>query len=212
MKKRKSKSQKYLEVLKLHETFNENCKEARKRFLETAKYNKTGKLISWNSRVLEAELNKLLMTYPTLQDSWRESLEGYLKTGNLVPPISATQPIVKLEKIQPSGRSKLTVQVFKHTTKKEYLNAWKEVERYQKLKFKGKDFLAEFKPSSISKADVAILQQYKKGKSDREIADYLSEHSVEIYGEDKAGETPVESTVRSRLKTLRRHLDVQKKR
>jgi hypothetical protein len=142
--------------------------------------------------------------YPMIPDSWRKSVEEFIRTGELKPPKSATEPTVVLEKAEPCGRQILKIQIFKHTTKREYLEAWEKIRELQKE-------MREFNPSRITKADRVMIELYQQGKTDKEIADYLSEHDIELYGEDKDAETPVESTIRSRLKTLRRHLSVHKK-
>lgn len=204
MNKRRTKTERQFTVLKLHKTFLAYCEESRKRFLQTAKFDKNRKLVSWNDKVLNQEVNLIMNLYPMIPDSWKKSVEDYIKTGELKPPKSATEPTVVLEKAEPYGRQILKIQVFKHTTKKEYLEAWKKIRELQKE-------MKEFNPSKITKADMVMIELYQQGKTAREIADYLSEHDIELYGEDKDAETPVESTIRSRLKTMRRHLSVHKK-
>jgi len=213
MDMKKTKTKRQFESLKLHRTFLRHCKESRKRFLQTALFNGNKKLVSWNSIVLDNEVNGIIDMYPTLPISWKESVENYIKTGQFNPPKSATKPIVSFEKALPQGRAVIKVLVFKHTTKKEYIKAWDDIEKIKKLGEANKELrITEFNPTSITKADIVMVELYEQGKSSREIADYLSEHSIEIYGEEKYGEVPVETTIRTRLKTLRRQLGVSRKR
>ena len=169
---KKTKTERQFESLKLHRTFLTHCSEARKRFLQTARFN-NNRLMSWNSIVLDNEINGVMDTYPMLALSWRKSVEDYIKTGEFNSPKSATEPIVDFEKVLPLGRSVFKVLVFKHTAKKEYIKAWDKIKSIKKLGKTNKDLrIIEFNPTTITKADIVIAELYEQGKSDTEIAPF----------------------------------------
>lgn len=165
----KSRSQKIYDILENHNEFKHEFSISRKRFLKTAKESigKDGSkyLSQWNSKVLEEETSRIMSTFASIPASWEECIKEYIKTGILTPPASSTKPKVSLKIVTPSNQSYLTVQVFKHTTRKEYVDAWKNIESL-------KQGMWEIDPPSLSKKEIAIIKarQAEENKKDWEIS------------------------------------------
>lgn len=175
----KSRSQKILDVLVNHDEFKHEFAVSRKLFLKTAKESvrKDGSkyLSQWNSKVLEEETSRIMNMFVSLPDSWEDSIRNYIKTGALVPPASSTKPKIMYEEALPLRKSKLIVQVFKHTTKKEYVEAWKSIELIRQR-------IWEIDPKPLTKRDLKIIKKYKQGKTAfqtlQEIPDDISPSTV----------------------------------
>lgn len=174
----RTRSQKIFDTLLNHDEFKREYVISRKRFLETAKesVHKDGRkyLSQWNDKVLQEETSRIMNTFASLPDSWEDSVREYIKTGELKPPTSSTKPRVTLQKVLPSHISTLVVQVFKHTTRKEYLDAWKEVERL-------KQEIWELDPKPLSKKEIAIIKASMENKKDWEILRDLP-YKTTLYG------------------------------
>lgn len=158
-------NKKFLMVLSNNDSFIKEIEGSQSRVLPTVKQRK-GKIISWNETLLEKETERIMQCFSNLPDSWRESVKQLIKTNELTPPKSTTAPIVILESADEWGRGKLGVQVFKHTTKKEYVEAWDEIKARQKMMF-------EFKPKPLSKVELKIIGLRKDGKNEIEIYNEL---------------------------------------
>lgn len=167
-----TRSQKIYDILLNHEDFKHEYKISRRRFLKTIKesVNKDGSrhLSQWNRKVLQEETSRLMNVFASLPASWEASISDYIKTGILTPPMSSTMPKVRVEVVEPSQQSKLTVQVYKHTTRKQYIEAWKTVEQLQK-------YMWELEPKFLSKKDLRIIKKYKQGKTDVQILQDISD-------------------------------------
>ena len=181
----KSRSQKITDIILNHEGFQREFKLSKKRFLKTTQTitqsNGVRRIVRWNEKVLQKETSYLMDVYAYLSESplpesWEPSIKGYLKTDNLIAPKSTTEPLVTFEIAEPIGRSKLNIQVFKYTTKKEYVEAWKKVENYQN------NWMQELDPKPLSKRDLRIIKKDKQGKTAfqilQEIPDDISPSTV----------------------------------
>ncbi len=174
---RKSIGQKILDILQSNKLFLQECKKSRKRFLKTTSSkilaNGTKHIYKWNDKVLNEETRKIMDRFAILPSSWEGSIIDYIKTGKLVPPASTTEPQVVSEIAEPGRYERLSIQIFKYTTKKEYIAKWPAIKKLQV-------YLSDQKPKPISGRDLDILRLYQIGKTDREIADELYEKGEEM--------------------------------
>lgn len=174
---RKNVGQKILDILQRNKLFLQECKKSRKRFLKTTSSkilaNGTRHIYKWNDRVLNEETRKIMDNFAILSSSWERNIVDYIKTGKLIPPASTTEPQVVHEATEPGRYEKLSVQIFKYTTKKEYIAKWSTIKKLQ-------GYLSDQKPKPISERDLDILRLYQLGKTDREIADELYEKEKEV--------------------------------
>lgn len=162
----KSRSQKIFDILLNHDEFKREYLVSRKRFLQTAKEtvrdDGSKYLSQWNDKILQEETTRIMALFASLPTSWEASIRDYIKTGVLISPVSSTMPKVGLEIIDPTRQSKLTVQVFKHTTKKEYVEAWKTIEQLQA-------YMWELDPKPLSKKEITIIRKRAKRKTEMQI-------------------------------------------
>jgi hypothetical protein len=154
-------NKKFLTVLLNNDSFKEEIIKSQQLFQPTVKKNKE-KIVSWNESVLECETHRIMQLFGNIPDSWQESIKQFIKTGELIPPDSSTAPLVVLESADMWGKSSLNMQIFKHTTKKEYIETWKQVKALQ-------GEMIEFKPKPISKKEMKIIELRKQGKTEIEI-------------------------------------------